>query len=56
MQAASSITAKRASAGRALTSQMTYERLLPAASRSPLVRDRGNANQVGAGLILSYHF
>lgn len=40
----------------ALTSQMTYERLLPAASRSPLVRDRGNANQVGAGLILSYHF
>lgn len=40
----------------ALTGLLTYERLLPAVNRSPLVTDQGSANQVSFGLILSYHF
>ena len=40
----------------ALTGLVTYERLLPAVSRSPLIADQGNANQLGFGMILSYHF
>lgn len=40
----------------ALTSLLTYERLLPTVNKSPLVADRGNANQLSYGLILTYHF
>jgi outer membrane scaffolding protein for murein synthesis (MipA/OmpV family) len=39
-----------------LTLRTQYERLLPAVTNSPLVRDGGTANQGELGVILSYHF
>ena len=35
---------------------MTYERLLDTVTDSPLVRERGTADQFSAGLLLLYHF